>query len=267
MSDSPVGDNKDEALRRRTTAEIVSLRALVLSREEGLRDLFRRAASASPVPIELVEVTDATAACAAIADRIDIGYLDDALPDRDNVRVLAAARAAAAPPFTVQLTARPAGQPFASDGLASRPSRPEHAKMLVERSTRVRLPSKVLVVDDSSTMRSIVRKTLAATRFPFKMSETEEGLAALKLVRDGEFDLVFLDYNMPDFSGLETLSELKREKRRVSVVMITSTQNEALAKRARELGAAFLKKPFFPADIEAVLCGYYGLIALNPKRA
>jgi hypothetical protein len=37
--------------------------------------------------------------------------------------------------------------------------------------------------------------------------------------------------------------------------------------RARSEGAAFLKKPFFPADIEAVLCGFYGLRGLNPKRA
>jgi hypothetical protein len=36
--------------------------------------------------------------------------------------------------------------------------------------------------------------------------------------------------------------------------------------RARTQGAGFLKKPFFPADMEAVLCGYYGLRALNPQR-
>ena len=39
-----------------------------------------------------------------------------------------------------------------------------------------------------------------------------------------------------------------------------------LADRARSLGAAFLKKPFFPKDIEAVLSSFYGLRALNPKR-
>jgi hypothetical protein len=49
--------------------------------------------------------------------------------------------------------------------------------------------------------------------------------------------------------------------------LITSTQDNAVGLRARAHGAAFLKKPFFPADIEAVLCGFYGLRALNPKRA
>jgi hypothetical protein len=47
---------------------------------------------------------------------------------------------------------------------------------------------------------------------------------------------------------------------------MTSTQNADLADRARGLGAAFLRKPFFPPDIENALCGFYGLRALNPER-
>ena len=128
-------------------------------------------------------------------------------------------------------------------------------------------PVRVLVVDDSATMRSIVRKALAATRFQFHVTEASEGLAAVKMVRDGDFHVVFLDYNMPDFSGLETLAEFKREKRPVSVVLISSTQDDTVAERARAEGASFLKKPFFPIDIENALCGFYGLRALNPKRA
>jgi CheY-like chemotaxis protein len=116
-------------------------------------------------------------------------------------------------------------------------------------------------------MRTIVRKTLAATRFPLDFSEADEGLAALKMVGEADFHIVFLDYNMPGFNGLETLAEFKREQRSVSVVMMTSAATDQLADRARALGAAFLKKPFFPADIEAVLSGFYGLRALNPKRA
>jgi hypothetical protein len=40
-----------------------------------------------------------------------------------------------------------------------------------------------------------------------------------------------------------------------------------MVEKARGQGAAFLKKPFFPADLETVLCGFYGLRALNPRRA
>jgi DNA-binding response OmpR family regulator len=246
--------------------DLLSLRALVVSPEQGLRDLFRHASSSVTVPIEVIEATDA-ASCRAPAEAADLAYLDEALEPGELTRVTSTIRATAKPAFTMHLAAGATVQSFETDGLAGKPSRLEEAKWLLERSVRVRLPSRVLVVDDSSTMRTIVRKTLAATRFPLEVSDAEEGLAALKLVREGDFHVVFLDYNMPNFNGMDTLAEFQREKRSVNVVMMTSTPQEELADRARALGAAFLKKPFFPADIEAVLSGFYGLRALNPKRA
>src|ERR1700721_2561827 len=97
-------------------------------------------------------------------------------------------------------------------------------------------------VHDSSAMRVIVRKTLGATRFPFEVSEAAEGAAALKLAGEREFDIVFLDYNMPGSKGLEILAEFKREKRRMSIVVMSSAQDASLAERVRAQGAAFLKK-------------------------
>ena len=249
------------------TDEIISLRVLVVSREQELCDLFRQAAALSKVPMEIVGAVDAGSATALLADNTDLTYVDGALPREEIGQIIAALEVAAKPPFSILLVTGHAGVAYPTNGVAGKPSRPEEARWLIERSMRTRLPSRVLVVDDSATMRTIVRKALEATRFPFHISEVAEGFAALKMVREGEFDLIFLDYNMPGFSGLETLSELKREQLRVNVVMITSIQDETLAKRARELGAAFLKKPFFPGDIEKVLCGYYGLRALYPKQA
>ena len=122
------------------------------------------------------------------------------------------------------------------------------------------------MVDDSATMRSIVGKLLAGVRFPLQVCEAGEGFAALKMVRDHAIDLVFMDYKMPGFSGLETIAEFKRERRRVHVVLMTSLADPSLDVRASEMGAGFLKKSFYPADIEAALCRFYGLRALNPKR-
>jgi len=238
-----------------------------MSPDAGRRALFREAAPSLAVPLEVVEAADAAVACQYLPSGIDLAYLDGAAPPDQLSRVVAAARAAAKPPFTMQLAVGAAAPAFAADSLAGKPSRIEEAKWLLDRSIRVRLPSRVLVVDDSSTMRTIVRKTLAATRFPLDVSEADEGLAALKLVGEEDIHIVFLDYNMPGFSGLETLAEFKREQRNVTVVMMTSAATDELADRARALGASFLKKPFFPADIESVLSSFYGLRALNPKRA
>ncbi len=248
------------------TDDIFSLRVTLVSPDQDLCGLFRHAAAAATVPTEIVEAANAALACVSLTGA-DLVYVDGALPGQQITQIIAAARAAAKPPFTLQLAPSAAAHPFDCDGLAGRPFRPEQARWLLERSMRVRLPSRVLIVDDSPTMRSIVRKTLSGTRFPLDVSEAAEGFAALQLVRQSNFHIVFLDHYMPNFSGFETLAEFKREGRDVNVVLMTSAQDAAVAKRARALGVGFLRKPFFPADIEAVLCSFYGLRALNPKRA
>ena len=250
------------------TDELLTLRAILLSGSQGDRDLFRQAASRIQVPIELLETDSAAAASDGLIRGADLMFIDSGCSATETARAVAAARGAAKPPFVILLAGQGGARvPQAADGVAARPASFEEAMRLIERTMRLRLPSRVLVVDDSATMRSIVRKTLGATRFPFEVTEAAEGLTALKLVAERQFDVVFLDYNMPEFSGLETLAEFKRQQRRITVVMITSADDDSLVDRVRAHGAAFLKKPFFPADIEAVLASHYGLTALNPKRA
>ena len=247
--------------------DLLSLRLVVVSRSAEDHALFRQAAASAATPIEIVTADGAAAAHGKLAGA-DLLYLDHGLPADEIKATVAAAHAARNPPFTVQLIGQGSGiEPFETDAIAEKPGRIEEARAFINRSMRVRLPSWVLVVDDSSTMRSIVRKILAGVRFPLEICEAGEGFAALKMVRDHAIDLVFMDYNMPGFSGLETIAEFQREKRRVHVVLMTSLADPSLEVRASEAGAGFLKKPFYPADIEAALCRFYGLRALNPKRA
>jgi len=243
--------------------ELLSLRVIAASAAD--RDLFRHAATAAKVPVEVLEAETAGGACGLLARGVDLVLLDGKLGDEQVARLVAAARAAPKAPFTVLLAEPEAAAPFATDALAAKPADLEAAKRFVNAATRIRLPSRVLVVDDSSTMRAIVRKTLAATRFPMHVTEAAQGLDAIEIARSTAFDIVIIDYRMPGFSGLETIAEFRREKRPVTFVLITSARDEGLVERARARGAAFLKKPFFPADVENVLCGSYGLRALSPK--
>lgn len=72
--------------------------------------------------------------------------------------------------------------------------------------------------------------------------------------------MVFLDDNRPGFNGFETLSEIKHANPGVAVVMMTSTLDNAVAGRAHAADAlAFLKKPFYPADVDALLERHSGL--------
>jgi CheY-like chemotaxis protein len=249
------------------TDELFSLRVILASGSQRDQDLFRRAASESKVPIEIVEADSAAAVSRSIAAGAELAFLDMALGGEAVAQMAAAARATAKPPFTVLLCPPGTEAAFQTDALATKPSELEEAKRLLDGSTRVRLPSRVLIVDDSTTMRSIVRKILAATRFPLEVTEAEQGGQAIELARRSEFDIAFIDHHLPGLSGLETIAEFRRARHYPVFVLMTSAQDEVVATQARAQGIPYLTKPFFPADMEAVLCGFYGLRALNPKRA
>jgi len=152
------------------------------------------------------------------------------------------------------------------DGVVVKPEKQNQAKSLIERCARLRLPNRVLVVDDSLTMRSIVRKILVQSRFQLEIFEAQEGVEAIKQIATGKFDIVFLDYNMPSLNGVETLAGIKRQSPNVHVVIMTSTADDVVAERARRAGAAaFLKKPFYPADIDTILHRIFGLQVQPPR--
>jgi CheY-like chemotaxis protein len=242
------------------SGDLISLRVLVVTAVPSQQELWQRGAAMASLPIDSA-AADAAAAIAMLAkDGADICIVDHALSGAEKASVIAAARAARPAPL-VFLSMPHGGQRSSDfDGVLAKPANAEGARKLVELCARAKIPTRVLIVDDSSTMRSIVRKILAASRFAFDVHEAAEGLAALEHIGSGKFGLVFLDYNMPGFNGIETLSEIKRVAPQVSVAMMTSTVDKAIADRALSSGAlAFLTKPFYPADIDAVLERHYGL--------
>jgi len=245
-------------------SDLISLQVLLVFRSASEREILRQGAGLSSVPAEVVDADSATGAEALLArGGIDLVLLDAALPPLEKSAVCRAARAAKSKPFIIGVGR--AGDGADVDGYVNRPVTADEAQAVVDRCIRTRIPTRVLMVDDSATMRSIVRKILSASKFPVEVVDVDEGAKALKVLKEGSFDIVFLDYNMPGLNGMEILSELRREHPHVAAVMMTSTDSENFAERAAQAGAsAFLKKPFFPSDIDAVLYRYYQLEA--PER-
>ena len=242
------------------SGEFVSLRMLVVAAARPEQELWRQASSLASVPIEF-ETCDAKSVVGALANGdVDVCVVDGDLPDAEKSKVITAARGVHPPPLLFVSVSKAGKRVEGADGMLTKASNADEARKQVEICVRAKFPTRVLIVDDSGTMRSIVRKILSASHFAMDMHEASEGTAALKQLRVGNFGMVFLDYNMPGLNGIETLSEIKRECPGVAVVMMTSTFDNALAERARASGAlAFLKKPFYPADIDAVLERFYGL--------
>jgi CheY-like chemotaxis protein len=242
------------------SADIVSLRMLLVAAAPAQEGLWRQGAAMSSVPVD-VTAADAAAAAATLAgDGFDLCILESEVPEAERSAVVAAARAARSAPLVFAALPHASVRPPEIDGVMVRPGNPDDARKLIEIGARTKIPARVLVVDDSGTTRAVVRKILSASRFALDVHEASEGIAALGEIGTGKFEMVFLDYNMPGLNGFETLSEIKRTAPKVSVVMMTGTLDNKIADRAHSAGAlAFLKKPFFPADIDAVLERHYGL--------
>ena len=66
----------------------------------------------------------------------------------------------------------------------------------------------------------------------YKITPCNSGSEALELFAEQDFDIVFLDENMPGLSGLETLTELKKQKSNIPVVMITKSEEECIMEEA-----------------------------------
>jgi len=242
------------------SGDLVSIRLVCVAAAQSLLDLWQQGAAMASVPVEFSGALGVTAAAAMLdPGGIDLCIVDSDMPPAERALVIAAARKAAMPPFIVVCAPRLDEPIDGADRVLPRPRRADDARRLVEICLRVKVPTSVLVVDDSITMRSIVRKILVASSFALDIHEAGEGVAALVKLRDSRFGVVFLDYNMPGFDGIETMAEIKRSNPAVAVVMMTSALDKAVADRARAAGAlGFLKKPFYPADVDALLERHFG---------
>jgi len=146
------------------------------------------------------------------------------------------------------------------DGVVPVPGSVTEAADLLGRCARLCMVSRILVVDDSPTMRGIVRRILEASRFRFEIEEAGDGMDALRRIQATDFDYVLVDYNMPGLSGGELLARIKLAKTLDNVVAMTAMPDADLRERVRRAGvAAFLGKPFYPADIEAILLRHRGI--------
>ncbi len=114
---------------------------------------------------------------------------------------------------------------------------------------------RILIVEDSATMRSLLAAMLAELDSPVKIIEVESGFEALRALPRDRFDLVITDINMPNINGLELVSFLKSNEqyRSIPLVIVSTEGSERDRDRGLELGAdAYLVKPFDPDSLREI---------------
>ena len=113
-------------------------------------------------------------------------------------------------------------------------------------------PMKFLIVDDFSTMRRIVRNLLKEIGHA-DADEAEDGVIALNKLRNGSFNFVVSDINMPNMNGFELLKAIKADDslKHLPVLMVTAEARKEDIVLAAQTGAAgYIVKPFTKATLE-----------------
>lgn len=111
---------------------------------------------------------------------------------------------------------------------------------------------KILIVDDFSTMRRIVKNLLRDLGFT-NTSEADDGLTALPMLQTGKFDFLVTDWNMPGMQGIDLLKAVRADANLASlpVLMITAESKKDQIVEAAQAGVnGYVVKPFTAATLK-----------------
>jgi len=114
---------------------------------------------------------------------------------------------------------------------------------------------RILIVEDSSTMRSLLVSALEELDRPVKITEVASGFEALRELPRTAYDLILTDINMPDINGLELVSFVKSNAafRSIPLVIVSTEGSERDRDKGLRLGAdAYLVKPFAPETLRQI---------------
>ncbi|OOL34708.1 response regulator [Pseudomonas sp. FSL W5-0299] len=105
---------------------------------------------------------------------------------------------------------------------------------------------KILIVDDFSTMRRIIKNLLRDLGFT-NTYEADDGTTALPMLKNGSFDFLITDWNMPGMSGIDLLSYVRADDRikHLPVLIVTAeAKREQIIKAAQAGVNGYVIKPF-----------------------
>ena len=111
---------------------------------------------------------------------------------------------------------------------------------------------KILIVDDFSTMRRIIKNLLRDLGFT-NTAEADDGLTALPMLQNGSFDFLVTDWNMPGMQGIDLLKAVRSDEKLASlpVMMVTAESKRDQIVEAAQAGVnGYIVKPFTAATLK-----------------
>ncbi len=120
----------------------------------------------------------------------------------------------------------------------------------------------VLVVDDSSVMRTMIIKTLRMSGVPLgEVHQAGNGVQALEVLRESWIDLALVDINMPVMNGVELIDRVRAddETRDLAIIVVSTESSDARIQEVQEQGARFVHKPFTPEILRETITEVTGV--------
>ena len=114
--------------------------------------------------------------------------------------------------------------------------------------------SKILAVDDSKSMRQMVAMSLKSAGHD--VTEAEDGAMALQAAKQGQYDLVVTDINMPNMNGIELIQALRAlpNYKFTPILCLTTESSGDMKTKGKEAGATgWIVKPFSPEKLLSVI--------------
>lgn len=123
--------------------------------------------------------------------------------------------------------------------------------------------NKLMIVDDSSTMRKIIKRVLRQAEIAVdNILEAGNGVEALEqLVANPDIGLILSDVNMPEMNGIDLVKKVREAHAReaLPVIMVTTEGGQTMVDSAMESGAnGYVTKPFTPDSIRSALDPFLG---------
>lgn len=253
--------------RPRATTERRSLRVVIADGSTATqRELISTLKSVDP-DIEIILVDNGYEASEKIiAFKPDVAFVNVKLSGITGAQAIAVARLENVKPITILMT----------DGILDnwialsteleayeflkKPFDPEHVVAMMTSVVRMKQKLRLLLVEDSPTARTLIRKVLGNARFNLEVDETDGGRHALKLMQLSRYDLALIDLNMEGIDGFETACLARDVSPETTLLMMSGTNNEKIEGASKHFGiAGFLRKPFYAHDVEDMLHDIFGL--------
>ena len=115
----------------------------------------------------------------------------------------------------------------------------------------------ILIVDDSKTIRSVIKKTLDIADVPVgDLYEAENGKEALDVMNSNWIDLIFADINMPVMTGIEMIKKMSEDNMldKTPVIIVSTEGSKTRIDELLELGVkAYLRKPINPEELRNIV--------------